>query len=334
MMLFILYFCSSLLFSCLFMYQPVIEIFGEKFPQAEITNDLIQVKFYLPDPELGYYRGTRFDWSGVIHSLKYGGHEYFGQWFDHHDPKIHDAIMGPVEEFRTNGAGLGYDEAKAGETFIRIGVGVVRKPEEPGYRMRHTYDIVDFGEWKVLTGTDWIKFIHLLSDTSGYAYKYTKTIRLIKNKPLLLIKHTLKNTGRRTIETMQYNHNFFCIDGLPTGPDCTVKFPFSLKATNDLKGIAQVYENQLVYLHELEKGQEVGTYIEGFGDTEADYYITIENSKAGAGVKIIGDQPMVKLYFWSVHTTLCPEPFVQIHVEPGGKMEWNIKYEFFTFKGY
>ena len=65
-------------------------------PQAAISNGVIQAKLFLPDPEQGYYRGTRFDWSGVISSLQYKGHEYFGQWFENYDPKIHDAITGPV----------------------------------------------------------------------------------------------------------------------------------------------------------------------------------------------------------------------------------------------
>src|SRR3954468_2801637 len=87
-------------------------------PEAEISNGALRAKLYLPDAENGYYRATRFDWSGVISSLEYKGHNYFGKWFEKYDPKIHDAIMGPVEEFRTNGSGLGYEEAKAGETFI------------------------------------------------------------------------------------------------------------------------------------------------------------------------------------------------------------------------
>src|SRR5262245_41916524 len=76
-------------------------------PQAEITNGIVRARLYLPDPQDGYYRGTRFDWSGQISRLEYKGHNYFGKWFDRYDPKLHDAIMGPVEEFLTNGAGLG-----------------------------------------------------------------------------------------------------------------------------------------------------------------------------------------------------------------------------------
>jgi len=70
-----------------------------KFPQTEISNGLIHAKIYLPDLHEGYYRGSRFDWSGNIASLDYNGHNYFGQWFSKYDPEIHDAIMGPVEEF-------------------------------------------------------------------------------------------------------------------------------------------------------------------------------------------------------------------------------------------
>src|ERR1051326_2122289 len=103
------------------------------FPQAEISNGLIRAKLYLPDAEKGYYRATRFDWSGVISSLQYKGHEFFGQWFPRYDPKLHDSITGPVESFKTGDTALGYDEAKPGETFIRIGVGVLRKPEERQY---------------------------------------------------------------------------------------------------------------------------------------------------------------------------------------------------------
>src|ERR1035438_5190147 len=71
-------------------------------PTAEISNSTIHAKLYLPDATDGYYRATRFDWSGVISSLEWNGHKYFGQWFPRYDPKLHDAIMGPVEEFQTD----------------------------------------------------------------------------------------------------------------------------------------------------------------------------------------------------------------------------------------
>ncbi|HVN82228.1 MAG TPA: hypothetical protein VMW38_24805, partial [Terriglobia bacterium] len=49
------------------------ELMATDFPQADISNGVIRADFFLPDPDHGYYRGTRFDWSGVISSLKYKG---------------------------------------------------------------------------------------------------------------------------------------------------------------------------------------------------------------------------------------------------------------------
>src|SRR6266545_5678807 len=117
-------------------------VIAAEHPQAEISNGQVRARLYLPDARNGYYRGTRFDWSGVVSALEYRGHSFFGEWFDRVDPKVVDidfsngitagansAATGPVEEFGTNGKALGYDEAKAGGTFIKIGIGVLRSEE-------------------------------------------------------------------------------------------------------------------------------------------------------------------------------------------------------------
>jgi hypothetical protein len=300
------------------------------YPQAEISNGSIQAKVYLPDPENGYYRATRFDWSGVLASLKCQGHEYFGPWFERHDPKIHDAVVGPAEEFDPDDGGLGYREAGSGGTFVRIGVGIIRKPDESAYRRFGTYDIVDPGKWTVCKVVDCIEFCHEVTDGSGYAYLYRKTIRLSKNRSQLSLQHSLMNTGQRSIKTTQYNHNFFVIDGLPAGPDFVVRFPFEPRPTGDLKGFAQVRGRQLVYLRELQKGHSILSPVQGFGNSAHDHHITLENHRTGAGVRILGDQALSNLVFWSIRTAVCPEPYVTIRVEPGSERSWKTEYEFYS----
>src|SRR6201996_2299335 len=59
-----------------------------EFPQAKISNGQITAKVYLPDAKNGYYRSTRFDWSGAIYSLRYKGHDFYGPWFDQVDPTV------------------------------------------------------------------------------------------------------------------------------------------------------------------------------------------------------------------------------------------------------
>jgi hypothetical protein len=299
------------------------------FPQAEISNSRVRARLYLPDAKDGYYRGTRFDWSGVIASLECDGHSYFGKWFERYDPKLHDAITGPVEEFFTNGAGLGYHEAKPGESFVKIGVGALRKPNEPGYSSFNSYDIVDSGKWTVKKGTDWIEFTHQLRDTAGYAYTYRKTLRLPQNKAELLLEHSLKNTGRKPISTHAYNHNFFMLDNQPSGPDFVVKFPFDLRATADLKGLAEIRGKELVYLQELQQGQTVFTNLEGHGRGAQDYDIRVENRKTGAGVRQTGNRPLSKVVFWSIRSNISPEPYIEVQIQPGREEKWRIQYEFY-----
>jgi hypothetical protein len=131
--------------------------FSEDHPNAKITNGLVRASVYLPNAKTGYYRGTRFDWSGIISNFEYAGHNYYPEWFHHMDPKVRDfvydgaeivagpctAITGTPEEFVTDKSALGFDEATAGGTFIKIGVGVLRKPDDTPYEVFHLYDIKD-----------------------------------------------------------------------------------------------------------------------------------------------------------------------------------------------
>lgn len=303
-----------------------ITCFAADFPEAQISNGTITAKLLLPDAERGYYRGTRFDWSGVIQSLRTKDHEYFGKWFDKYDPKLHDAIMGPVEEF----ASLGYDEAKPGETFVRVGVGAVKKPDESRYERFKTYDIVDHGKWNTRKGGNWIEFAQDLKDHNGYAYSYTKLITLEKGKPVMTIRHILKNKGTKPISTSQYNHNFFMLDGQPTGPDASVKFPFELRSKRPVApALAEVRGAEIAYLKELQQGQSVAAEFEGFGATASDYDIRVENKKSGAGVRIQGDQPIMKLIYWSIRTTMCPEAYIALKIQPGGESKWAYTYTFY-----
>jgi len=309
----------------------LVPILADSFPEAEISNGQLRVKLYLPDSKSGYYRATRFDWSGVIASLEYKGHSYFGQWFQKYDAKIHDSITGPVEEFLTGNVALGYDEAKPGGTFVRIGVGVLRKPDEPQFRRFFTYDIVDPGEWTVRRASNSVEFTHAVADAgSGYGYRYLKTVRLVRDKPEMTLEHTLKNTGSKTIRTDVYNHNFFVIDGQPTGPDFSVQFPFPLKATRDLRGLAEIRGSTLGYLKEFGPTDRVQTELTGFTTSDKDHDIRIENRKSRAGVRLRGDRPLSRVIFWSAEKVLSPENYVTMEIEPGREFRWKIVYEFYT----
>jgi hypothetical protein len=54
---------------------------AQDYPRAVISNGMIHATLMLPDTKNGSYQGTRFDWSGIISSLQFAGHEYFGRWY-------------------------------------------------------------------------------------------------------------------------------------------------------------------------------------------------------------------------------------------------------------
>ncbi|HEX4164563.1 MAG TPA: hypothetical protein VHZ55_03745 [Bryobacteraceae bacterium] len=299
-------------------------------PERAISNGVISARLYLPNAESGYYRGARFDWSGVVSRLDYAGHNFFGVWFPHYEPTINDAITGPVEEFRSADGALGYGEAKPGGMFVKIGVGVLQKPDEKPYAFGRDYKILSTGKWVIRPSSDRVEFVQDLEGVNGYSYVYTKKVWMVKGKPELVLEHTLKNTGKREIDTEVYDHDFYVIDGQPTGPAFSVKFVFPPKVKDDLKDAAQVRGKDIVYLRELAARKDsAASYLEGYNDQPSDNDIRVENSKAGVGVEERGDHPISKLYLWSIRTTVCPEAYIALHIPPGKKGKWQIRYRFY-----
>ena len=299
-------------------------------PQVTISNRLLTATLYLPDATNGYYQATRFDWSGVIASMDYKGHSFYGIWFPKYSPKINDAITGPVESFTP----IGYKDAAPGGTFLNIGIGVIRKPSAKPYNYFNTYDIVDGGKWTVKTKKDQVSFTQEVHDSIGHAYIYTKTVRLVKGKPEMVLEHSLKNIGTLTLETDVFNHNFPLIDKEPTGPNIKMIFPVNVTAQGRGWGtLANINGNELSFLKPFEKREYVYCdSLRGFGNTAKDYEFKVQNQKTGAGIHIKGDQPLEKVVLWSNSTTYCPEPYIKIKVLPGQEMKWNINYEYYTFK--
>jgi len=297
----------------------------DEVPKTDISNGLITAKLYLPDAEKGYYRGSRFDWSGVIYELKYDGHDYFGQWFRNYDPKKNDAICGPVEEF----SAIGYAQAPVGGEFIRIGIGGLSKPVENGYQRFGYYELSNPGKWTVKKAKNYVIFTHQLQDVAGYSYVYEKKVHLVKGKPQMVLEHKLKNTGKKTIQTDVHNHNFFMIDHQPTSPDVVVKFAFPVSVTPEHPAV-RINGQQIEYICEPDEAI-LFEEVQGHSKSVKDYDFRIENVKTGAGVRITGDKPISKILYWSSTTTQCPEPYIDIDISPGETFSWTITYDFYTF---
>lgn len=329
---------------------PALVVAQDAHPSVDLTNGPIKAKLWLPDAQKGYYRAMRFDWSGSINSLTVGGHEYFGIWTPKTSPMDNDRIDGPVEDYWP----LNYEAAKPGETFVKIGVGTLKKADDTPYRFQVNYERLDTGKWSVTKGANWIEYRHVLNDpASGYGYIYTKRITLTPGKPQMTIDHTVQNTGTKTIDTNVYNHGFFMLDRQPTGPDTKITFAFKPVAERDLGPAAKIEGNSLVYVKELvtnppgpplppgaprppmDPNRPTGAQsgIVGFSTTDVkDFDIRVENTRTGAGVRFTADVPLTRINYWSVRTTACPEAYVAVKAAPGASTKWRLTYDFYSLK--
>jgi hypothetical protein len=311
---------------------PVADLLASS-PVLVLNNGRLRAEVRPPDLQKGFYRGTRFDQAGVITSLKAGDTEFYGPWFERTAPEILDytyvgdelvagpdsAISGPVEEF----APLAF-QPKPG-LFVKIGVGVLRQPDTQAYDHYRHYEIVDAGERQTLSSSHGVTFVQKLSG-AGYGSEYEKTITLIPGTSMMEISHVLKNTGTAPIDTTVYDHNFLRL--VPGNSDIRVNFPFPVKAaTPPPSDMIALQGNSLVYLRAMKNRERVSFPITGFGTGAEDYDIRIDGP-TGAGVRIRGDSPMTRINIFSIDRVQSVEPYIAIHVPPGGEQRWRYTYEF------
>jgi hypothetical protein len=313
-------------------------------PAADIDNGVVHAQLFLPDAAKGFYRGTRFDWSGVIGSLTYSGHSFYDPWFTKTDPAVLDfvydgadivagpctAITGPAEEFESDGGALGYESAGIGGTFVKIGVGVLRKPDAAKYLRFRLYEIVDGGRWTVKVKPSSVEFTQRVFDrSSGYGYEYRKVVRLVAGSPLMEMEHTLRNIGTRPIDTSVYDHNFLVLDHQPVGPDFTVTVPYGIELKKPIEDeLGKVEGGKISYRRQLVGKDRFTAYVGGFSDRPADYDVTVENAKVGAGVRVTSDRPLESEELWSIRSVLAIEPYVHLSIAPGGKTAWRYRYTY------
>lgn len=299
-------------------------------PHVTLHSGDADALIFLPDPANGYYRAARFDWSGVVGCYAYKGHTIFGEWFSHYDPTINDTITGPVEEFRSTDGALGYDAAQPGGLFVKLGVGTLRKVADTPYKFGFAFPIVDTGHWTTTTRGKSVRFVQLLSSPTGVHYRYEKTLMIQKHGAMLTLKHRLTNLGTAPILTDVYDHDFFMLDGQPTGPGFTLRFPFVPVLDTPLAPVATLDKELLTYQQPLPPAQTAASYITGYSTSPSSYDFTLTNTAHHLAVEQTASLPVVRMYLWSIHTTICPEAYIHLNVPPGQSVTWQIHYRFST----
>lgn len=314
----------------------------------QINSPRLEVEIAQPGT---VYRGTRFDWSAFITQVTLDGKHTFCM------PESLESGQG------TGGIGLccefgnewsvGYDDAQPGEVFPKIGIGLLKRPDEGPYNFFRPYEIQEIFPIQVETETSHANFTVEPVDCRGYAARLKKSVRADEN--ILAIEYTLENVGSKPIITHEYCHNFLGINQQPIGPNYTLRFPQTVKpespppnlhrmAPANLRWLPKPILNWLVgrYMHRMSrnlvmKGSEINwreipqqaffTRLKGYQARQEAQWELVHTS-SGLRVKEIDDFPPSRLVIWGTRHVVSAEVYTDIRVNPGESQSWMRKYEF------
>ena len=287
-----------------------------------IVKDGLELTLFAPDFNGGYYRGTRFDHSGIFRRIVKDGFVFADEWFDGYDPYRHDTVCGTSEEFGQNG----YEDVEPGSFFLKTGVGLLLKEDDSPYDHFKLYKVADAGSWTVTCRDDEALFVHLV-ESDDWSYVYEKRVRIIDGDTFE-ITHHLCNTGVEVIEGQTYNHNFFTFGDQRPGPEIEIDFPFmpcgTWRAEYDSVALS---EKGIRYSRPILQGESVFMgNINPMDGTEVTGEV-FSMSAAGRKVTFASDRPFDHIVFWSNHRVGCIEPFIPYRLESGEESEWTYTYK-------
>lgn len=321
-------------------------------PEETFILELGTTRVVLADPRVAapYYRGTRFDRTGVILSLEAGGHRYVQPWQRHYDPYSHDAVSGPAEEFlpvrsSTSESASGDGRSRlqsldASAPFLKIGVGLLQGDGEPYDRFK-LYEVLDPGQMTIIlgknaetgatgpepseTGPSVLTFRQVLD---GY-YDYEKLVE-IPAEGRLRISHRLTNRSTLLFDTYVYCHNFFILDGAPTGRATRFTFPF--RPIGDWRApydSVRLSDRGIVFDRDLAPSETVfmGNLHPELPGTDG-YRFALRNLDNNLRVEAACDREMEYAVFWSNADVSCLEPYIPLHLAPGQTARWTLNYRF------
>ncbi len=222
---------------------------------------------------------------------------------------------------------VGYEDARPGELFPKLGIGLLRRPDGKAYSFGRPYEVARPFPLQLEAGPDQA-VIHVEPlDCRGYAARLIKTIRVREN--WLEIAYALENPGQKAILTHEYVHNFVGIDRQPIGPDYCLRFPSPLqldtKASAGLDALA-IQGGEIAF-----RGPLASLYLRPRGYTRSDapqWEMQLQSNRAG--LREVDDFRPVRVVVWGTFHVLSPEIFVGLSLSPGASQVWTRRFEFFA----
>ncbi len=287
-----------------------------------LKSNSLKVAIDLP---LENYKGSRFDWSGKISSIRFKDLP-LTTIEDTSSKDVNFLGKGLYNEFGITSP-VGYNETPMGGWFHKIGVGLLKK-EHKDY-LFHRNHLIKPARFDIAYEDRKIKIICKSELINGYSYILKKEITVSENS--FTINYSLHNTGEKKIITDEYVHNFIAINNALIGEDYTLKFPFQINSslfdeTVNSENKVEIGLDNVTFNKTPEK-QFFFSNLTGGKELQAEWMLT--NLKNGVGIKEIGNFKTNKINLWGWGHVISPELFFKISVDPKKTIEWSRKFNVF-----
>ena len=285
-----------------------------------LTSDRLSVEIAQPGTA---YAGTRFDWTGFITQITLDNQHTFCVPEDYR-PGQGSGGIGLCNEFGIDQA-IGYESAKPGEPFPKLGIGLLTRLDKPDYSFWYPHQIAQRFPIHFSHDSSSAEFIVEPVNCRGYAARLNKRLRV--NGNALEIKYELANTGEHDLVTTEYVHNFVGIDQKPFGPEYKLTFPYSpvIETPSEMNSILIVDEN---HLRQKEKPDKpFYARLLGFSENDQPQWELL-HQPSGVSMREYADFPPCRIAVWGTTHVISVEVFINIDLKPGESMHWTRRYEF------
>lgn len=291
---------------------------SHKSQTIKITGNRLEIEIAYPGT---LYTGSRFDWTGFITKVVLDGKHTFCAP-ESQIPGEGSGGFGFCNEFGIH-TPIGYDDAKPGEKFHKLGTGLLTRPDESNYFFFDKYKVTPY-PITIESDSKHVRFEIEPVKCGDYAVHMIKEVSVDENA--MIIKYSLKNVGSKPIQTEEYCHNFISIDNNPTGPDYVLKFPYPAKSEKT-PDVLNVSGNEISWNKQPENDFHI--ILGSFKQVE-NHTWELLHKPSGVGIREISTFPIQEVAVWGKGHVISPEVFIAVDIAPGQTQSWERVYEFFT----
>lgn len=287
----------------------------------KLNNSILGIEIAEP---YTVYNGPRFDGSGIITKIEFNKHSFCE--VEQRNPTKGSGGIGFCNEFGIDKP-IDYSITKIGESFPKIGVGLVTKESEKPYDFFAPAKVVLSTVINETVNEESYEISTSIKNDFNYDITLTKTISLRESK--LVIDYHLQNNGNNVIKTNEYNHNFIGVDHDNIGQNYELTM-FNLLAVEKTVGEFEVKAKESKHIISWNKEPKGDFYAKAIKtDKVNNCNWELVNYKYKVGVRECSNFEISKIALWGCNHVVCPEVFIDLEVKPNQTMTWSRIYVFF-----